>query len=546
MRQHQRVAGVAAVGLDVPGLHAAAVADHGVLAGAAPHRVVAELAELVVVAVLAEQLVVAVLAPLAVVAVTGALRDQRVRAVAAEEQVGAPDAGAGRRPDVVARDAAHDHGVRGRDVARVALLVDVVGAADDRAVELAVVAELEVGLAVAEDPVALVTMAGPVRAAHLVVLAVGLRRTDQRRRPCSACPGSAGRHRRQGRQGSADLRRAATIPPYAVTGRSPTTTSDMPVAELEVAAAVTEDEVGAVLAELHVDALAAVELVGAELGGNRPVEVVQHDSARRRDAQLAGHVVERGRRRGVELLARGRVERHARGLAHQAGVVTGEHVGALAAPQDVTGVGLVGERRAADEVVLVVVALEPVTVLVALDEVVVGVALDQVGAALAEHPVVLVVADHEVAAGDEVERRTGLLGVEQRHLAEDATRHRVDLPRARVRRVGHARDDGVVAGHHVLLAVALHLGLAVVGRVVGAGRTGERVHRRRAADQVVLAVAVVVGVLVEAEHLVLAAVALHRVVGRAAAHDVVTGATPGVVVATGRPGVVRRSRSRPR
>ena len=107
-------------------------------------------------------------------------------------------------------------------------------------------------------------------------------------------------------------------------------------------------------------------------------------------------------------------------------------------------------------------------------------------------------------------------------------------------------DDGVVAGHHVLLAVALHLGLPVVGRVVGAGRTRERVDRGRAADQVVLAVTVVVGVLVEAEHLVLAAVALHRVVGRAAAHDVVTGATPGVVVAPGRPGVVRRSRSRPR
>ena len=180
VRQHQRVAGVAAVGLDEPGLHATAVADHRVLARAAPHRVVTELAELVVVPVLAEQLVVAVLAPLAVVAVTGALRDQRVGAVAAEEQVGTPDACAGGRPDVVARDVADDDGVGRRDVARVPLLVDVVRAAHDRAGELAVVAELEVGLAVAEDPVALVAVTGLVRAAHLVVLAVGLGRADER------------------------------------------------------------------------------------------------------------------------------------------------------------------------------------------------------------------------------------------------------------------------------------------------------------------------------------------------------------------------------
>ena len=195
----------------------------------------------------------------------------------------------------------------------------------------------------------------------------------------------------------------STIPPYAVTGRSPTTTSECPLPNWKSpppspntkSVPSWPNSTSTPSPPLSWSAPNSVATGPSRSCSTTPRGVV--------DAQLAGHVVERGRRRGVELLARGRVERHARGLAHQAGVVTCEDVGAMAAPEDVTGVGLVGERRAADEVVLVVVALEPVTVLVALDEVVVGVALDQVGAALAEHPVVLVVADHEVAAGDEVE-----------------------------------------------------------------------------------------------------------------------------------------------
>ena len=214
-------------------------------------------------------------------------------------------------------------------------------------------------------------------------------------------------------------------------------------------------------------------------------------------------------------------------------VVSEDGVVVVTAIQEVAAVTNAGEPRPAEQVVLLGVAEHPVDSEVAFHVVVAVVAVHRVVAALAPHDVVVAVAEHGVVAVDtRVDRGAdpnSMSSMTDRAL--DAVVERVDLPVARGQRGEWPLDDGVVAGHDVVVVAtvatrgghlvgAVHQVVAVETAVAASGRV--LVDPAGAADHVVLVgVAlhdVVAGV---AFHVVVAVVAVHDVGAALAVHDVV-------------------------